>query len=282
MIQFLYTLLLTLCLPFLCSGAEAPHVLVSVAPHEFFVKKIAGPTVIVDLLVPAGASSHTFEPSPKQMLSASQASIWFRIGEGFEARVIKVFQHHHPQMAIVDLRHGLDLIETHCCKKHGGEDPHFWLSARLAKIQATTMCDALIAAYPENKILYTQNLALFHQELDELDQEITRILKPMKNRTILVSHPAYAYFCRDYDLTQLSIEFEGKDPTPQVLSRVMALAHELNIKTVFIQMQYNNKGAKLVAQDLHAAVVVLDPYSENYIATMREIAHAFANGEKVH
>lgn len=41
-------------------------------------------------------------------------------------------------------------------------------------------------------------------------------------------------------------------------------------------MQYNNKGAKLVAQDLHAAVVTLDPYSENYIESLREIARAFA------
>jgi zinc transport system substrate-binding protein len=278
MIKFLYVFLLGFCLAFLRLTAEMPHVLVSVAPHEFFVKKIAGPTVIVDLLVPAGASSHTFEPTPKQMLSASQAAIWFRIGEGFETRVMKVFQHHNLKMSIVDLRQGLDLIKSQCCHKHEGEDPHFWLSPRLAKIQTTTMYEALVATYPENKDLYTRNLTLFHRELDELDKEITNILKPMNNRTILVSHPAYGYFCRDYNLTQLSIEFEGKDPTPQVLSRVMALAHELNIKTVFIQMQYNNKGAKLVAQDLHAAVVTLNPYSENYIESMREIAHAFANG----
>lgn len=276
MIKFLYFALLAFCLPLLSSEAEIPHVLVSVAPHAFFVKRIAGQTAVVDLLVPAGASSHTFEPTPKQMLSASRATIWFRIGEGFEARVMKVFQSYNPKMALVDLRQGLDLIQSHCCQKHGGEDPHFWLSARLAKIQATTIANALIAAYPHHKDLYTQNLTLFHQELDQLDREIAQILKPMKDRTIFVSHPAYAYFCRDYGLKQMSIEFEGKDPTPQVLSRVMALAHELQIKTIYIQMQYNNKGAKLVAQNLGASVVTLDPYSENYLFTMREIAHAFA------
>lgn len=274
--RFFYSALLFFCFPFFCQANEPPHVLVSVAPHQFFVQKIAGSTAIVDLLVPTGASAHTFEPKPKQMISASKADIWFRIGEGFEDRAIKVFQSYNPTMAIVDLRKGIDLIYAQCCHKHHGEDLHFWLSARLAKIQANTIAEALINAYPENRDLYTANLTKFHEELDQLDQDITEILKPMKDRTILVSHPAYAYFCRDYNLTQISIEFEGKDPTPQILTKTLTLAREHSIKSVFIQMQYNNKGAKLIANEIGASVVTLNPYSENYLVSMLEIAHAFA------
>lgn len=274
LLRFFY---LFLCFSFLfASQATAiPHVLVSVAPHKFFVERIAGPTVFVDLLVPAGASAHTFEPKPKQMLIASQADLWFRIGEGFEARAMQVFQSHHPQMVFVDLREGIDLIHAGCCKSHG-EDLHFWLSARLAKIQANTIAQALIKAYPQHRQLYQENLAKFQQELTQLDETITRLLLPVKNRTILVSHPAYAYFCRDYGIRQLSIEFEGKDPTPQVLTKTLALARDLCIRTVYIQMQYNNKGAKLIADEIGADVVTLNPYSENYLDSMLEIAYAFA------
>lgn len=275
----IYFVLLLLCFSLLGHTTEIPHVLVSVGPHQFFVEKIAGPTVVVDLLVPAGASAHTYEPKPKQMLSASHANIWFRIGEGFENRAVNVFQSYNPTMAIIDLRQGIDLIHSHCCHKHHGEDLHFWLSARLAKTQASTIAKALITAYPEHQELYTKNLALFHNELDKLDQDITNILKPLKNRYILVSHPAYAYFCRDYDLKQLSIEFEGKDPTPQALTKTLTTARDLGIKAVFIQMQYNNKGAKLIAQEIGARVVILNPYSENYLDSMLEIAHAFAQEE---
>jgi zinc transport system substrate-binding protein len=259
-----------------------PYVLVSVAPHKFFVEKIAKETIQVYLMVPAGASSHTYEPTPRQMVTASKANIWFRIGEPFENRAIQAFKSHHPNMEIVDLRQGLDLISGDhehghrgCCG--GGVDLHFWLSTRQGQIQAQTITEALIKAYPEHTNFYRNNLQEFLSELQKLDREILSILNPLKNRHILVSHPAYGYFCRDYDLEQCSIEIEGKDPTPQQMTKLLNLIRQLKLQTIFIQMQYNNKAAKLVADTLGAKLVVLDPYSEHYFTSMLEIAHAFAN-----
>jgi zinc transport system substrate-binding protein len=261
--------------------ADVPYVLVSVAPHKFFVEKIAKNTVEVQLMVPAGASAHTYEPTPKQMMTVSKATLWFRIGEPFENRAIQALKSHHPNLEIVDLRQGLDLISAdqghvHCGCCHGSEDLHFWLSARQARIQAQTIADALSEAFPGYANFYQTNLQAFQQELKDLDEKIKRILAPLQNRNILVSHPAYAYFCRDYELQQYAIEVEGKDPTPQQMTRLLNLARQLNARAIFIQMQYNNKAAKLVAEALGAHLIVLDPYAEQYISTMLEIAHAFA------
>ncbi len=278
----IYLSLLTLFCLLTGTASAIPYVLVSVAPHKFFVEKIGGDTIQVGLLVPAGASAHTYEPTPKQMLTASQAQLWFRIGEAFENRAIRALQSHHPQLKVIDMRQGLDLIGAEqggcCCGHHGheGMDLHFWLSARLAKTQAQTIATALTEAYPNHADLYQHNLKKFHNELDELDQQIRTILDPVKNRHILVSHPAYAYFCRDYHLHQFSIEFEGKDPMPQQLTKTLQLAREYQIKTIFIQPQYSNKGARLVADAIGADIVTLDPYSENYFKTMLEITQAFA------
>lgn len=257
-----------------------PTVLVSVAPHQFFVEKIADDTVNVQLMVPAGASAHTYEPSPRQMLTASQADIWFRIGEQFENRAIQALKSHNPQLHVVDLRQGLDLIRTDphghrgCCP--GSEDLHFWLSARLAQTQACTITAALSQAYPQYSELYKRNLNDFLNELKQLDTNIQTILAPLQNRAVLVSHPAYGYFCRDYNLQQYSIEVEGKDPTPQQMTKLLRLARDLKIKMIFIQPQYNNKAAQLVAHDIGAKIVTLDPYSKYYFKSMLEIAHAFA------
>lgn len=261
-----------------------PYLLVSVAPDKFFVEKIAGNTAKVELMVPAGASSHSFEPTPKQMLRASHADIWFQIGEGFEPRATKALQGHNAKMQIVDLRQGVNLITNdpngahcHCCSKNTDcVDPHFWLSPREAKVQAATIAKALTERYPEHAELYRSRLNAFLIELDALDAECIALLKPLKERTIMVSHPAYAYFCRDYNLKQLSIEFEGKDPTPHQLTRVLNEARQAKIKKIFIQMQYNNKGARLVAKEIGAKVVMLDPYAENYMESIREIAKNFA------
>lgn len=278
---------LLFCLSFfftvsLLAAEETPIVLVTVAPHKFFVEKVAGDTVTVQLMVPAGASAHTFEPTARQMLTAGRANIWFRTGESFEGRAVRALQSHNTNLVVVDLRQGLPLIaaDHHCSHAHHDDckDLHFWLSARLAKIQANTIATALTKAYPANKELYERNLKIFHQELDALDSKIQQILEPIRNRNIFVSHPAYAYFCRDYGLAQYSIEYEGKDPTPQQLTKVLNLARELKIKTIFVQMQYSSKGARLIADEIGAKVVTLDPYAEQYEQSMLEIAHAFAEG----
>jgi zinc transport system substrate-binding protein len=267
--------------------AARPYVLVSVAPHKFFVEKIAKDTVEVKLMVPAGASSHTFEPTPQQMLKASQADLWFQIGEGFEPRASLALKSYNPKMELINLRDGLDLIVddgsgTSCChcSQHALDscvDHHFWLSPKQSKIQAQTIEKALSARYPEHTSLYKTNLASFQQELDILDKEIQTKLSPLKNRTIMVSHPAYAYFCRDYDLNQLSIEFEGKDPSPKQLTKVLVAARKAGSKIIYVQPQYSSKGAGLIAKQIGAKLVSLDPYAENYFVTMHQIAAAFAS-----
>lgn len=263
------------------SAEISHHVLVTISPHKFFVEKIAGDTVTVGLMVPAGASAHTYEPTPKQTLAASKADIWFCIGESFEARASKALKHYRPEMQLVDLRQNMDMISADphsgcCCCHANSQDLHIWLSARQGKIQATTIANALINQYPEHKERYQSSLKSFLNELDTLDAKITQLLQPLTDRTILVSHPAYAYFCRDYNLTQWSIEFEGKDPTPFQLNNTLIKARKAGINKVFIQAQYSSKGAKLVAKELGAKVIMLDPYAEDYINSMQEIAHQIA------
>lgn len=279
--QFLKFALILTCLTLSSLSAE-PHVLVSVAPHKFFVEQVADGTVTVDLMVPAGASAHTFEPTPKQMLSASQAEIWFTVGEGFEARAVRALKAHSPGMKIVDMRKGVDMITAdphnggcRCCVA-SGQDLHIWLSARQAKIQAKTIAEALSEQYPQYKERYQAALARFIERLDALDKKLTAELAPLQRRVVMVSHPAYAYFCRDYNLGQLSIEFEGKDPTPYQLTTILDKARNLGIKRVYVQPQYSSKGAKLFAYELKAEVITLDPYAEDFIKSMEEIGSQFS------
>ncbi|MFN4174140.1 MAG: metal ABC transporter solute-binding protein, Zn/Mn family [Parachlamydiaceae bacterium] len=271
MIQNLSVLkfLLSLFLPlFLFSNS----VIVSVLPHKFFVDKISGKTLEVIVMIPAGASPHTYEAPPKMVLAASQADIWFTIGEGFEKKAIDAIQANHA-LKVVDLRKGLDLIPAACC--HGGDDLHIWMSLRLAEIQAKTIARALIEQYPDNKALYEGNLNLFVNELRALDNKISSELAPFKGRTVLVSHAAYGYFCRDYGINQLSIEVEGHEPTPKRTVMLLKEAKKLNISTIFVQPQYSVKGAEIFARNLNARLVALDPYAEDYLKSMEEIANAF-------
>lgn len=275
----LFLLLLSTIFPLL--SKEPPTVLVSLAPYKFFVEKIADGTVSVLLMVPAGASAHTYEPTAKQMILASNGDIWFTIGESFETKAIPAIRSQDPNLQTVDLRQGVDLIISDpqsgaCCCNTNCQDPHIWMSPRQAKIQVNTIASTLKQRYPTHASLYEKNLTVLLDQLEALDLAITRELAPVKNRTILVSHPSYAYFCRDYNLKQLSIEFEGKDPTPRQLTQILNQARQEHIRKVFVQPQYSRKGANLFAKELGATVIVLDPYSEEYFDSMNKIAHAIA------
>ncbi|KAF3361850.1 hypothetical protein PHSC3_001616 [Chlamydiales bacterium STE3] len=258
---------------------KKPYVLVSVAPHKFFVEKIAEDLLEVILMVPPGASSHSYEPTPKQMVNASKGEIWFLLGEPFEQKAAKALKSYNSQLKLVDMRQGLDLISDqcgHCKHHHHSMDPHIWLSPSMAKIQAATIAKTLSQYYPEHGELFQRNLESFSAELEHLDRKIDQVLQPLKNRTIMVSHPAYGYFCRDYQLQQLSIEFEGKDPTPKQLNTILSEARENNIRAIFIQQQYSNKAANLVAKELNVRIIDLDPYAENILESLFHIAQSFA------
>ncbi len=284
--SFLLLSILTL-ICFSCSFSkkdEGPSniVLVSIAPYKYFVEQIAGNTVTVDLMVPTGASPHSYEPNSRAIIRASKADAWFRIGEGFEKRAMQAMKSHNPSMEITDLRKGIKTIHHHhghgsSCQHEDCRDPHIWLSPREAKKQAEIIYEVLSSVYPEHQEKYHKALRQFQLELDDLDLEIEGILRTAKSKTLLVSHPAYAYLCRDYGFKQISIEFEGKEPSPQQLTKLLEMTQEQQIKTVFVQAQHLSKGARLVAKELNAEVVELDPLAENYPENLRDIAHKIAD-----
>lgn len=264
------------------SPSNSHLVLVTIAPHQSLVKRIAGDTVDVQILVPSTANVHTFEPVPRQMMTAAGADLWFRIGESFEPRLAKTLTSHNPNLRVIDLRPGLNLIYEsqclHCSHHEDGADLHYWLSPTELKRQAETVTKALSARYPEHAAQYRAALAQHLKELDALDSELRSTLAPLVKRSILVVHPAYGYFSRDYQLEQISVETEGKDPTPQKLTGLLQRAKQLGIKTVYTQVQYSPKVAEIVRQQLGpgAQVVNLDPYAADYMQNMRHLAKQFS------
>lgn len=102
-----------------------------------------------------------------------------------------------------------------------------------------------------------------------------RSLDSSLQRLILVSHPAFGYLCRDYGLIQLSIEMEGREPTPRYLTELLMKARSSGIKTVFLQRQHNPKGGKKIAKGIGASTQYIDPYAENVVENIRTIANLF-------
>ena len=261
-----------------------PVVLVTSSPYHSFVSRIAQDTVSVLTLVPPQANLHTYEPKAKQILDAQKSIIWFQTGEPIEKRFLSSIEKADINRANVDLRNGVALmsVDPHssCCHHHVHDsvamDLHVWLSPKMVKKQIQTIGLALIKEFPEHESLYRKNLNSLVREVEALDKEITAILKDAKNKSIVVSHPAYSYFCRDYHLKQIPLEFEGKDLTVKQLTKTLNEIKARDIKILYGQKQLSNRGAHQIAKSLGLEVIVLDPFDEDYLVNMKKIALAFA------
>ncbi len=258
-------------------SADIPVVLVSVAPHQFLVEQIAQESVRSVLMVPAGASSHSYEPTPKQMQEATKAKIWFGMKEPFEAKAVSAIQLHYPHFQWIDLTEGLDLLFTNSCSCHAGADPHVWLSLRLLAQQAKVICARLAQLRPDQASSYEQRLSTLLQDMAQTDKELTIALKPLQGRILAVSHPAYGYFCRDYGLVQIAIEQEGRDPTLKQIQSLFYTLSQHKVSRILVQPQYSDKAARLLAEQLPAKLIFLDPYTSNTVAFLKELAHVLSS-----
>ncbi|MDD5590840.1 MAG: zinc ABC transporter substrate-binding protein [Dehalococcoidales bacterium] len=251
-------------------------VVVTVLPQAEFVERIGGEKVDVTVMVPPGASPHTHEPTPGQMEKLARARMYAKVGSGveFELSWMDRLSAANQDMLVVDCSQGVQLQETAAEHEggeheHGGMDPHIWMSPRNAQVMVQNIALGLIAVDPDNRDYYEQNRDAYLQELIQLDQDITEGLSGVENRMFMVYHPSFGYFARDYGLTMLPIEDEGKEPTPAGLAHLIEHAREYNIKVVFASPQFNPNGAKVIADAIDGRVVLIDPLARDYVTNLR-------------
>lgn len=253
-------------------------VIVTVGPQKEFVQKVGGDKVDVSVMVPPGSDPHTYEPLPNQMKQVQKAQIYYEVGSGieFELTWMDKISAMNPQMKLVNTSSGIELMPN-TAEDEEGPDPHVWVSPKNAKIMVENIYNSLVATDPANKDYYTKNRDEYILELNELDKNITQTLSGKNNTKIMVYHPAWAYFCRDYNLEQISIESQGKEPTPQNIAKLVDLARSDGIKVIFVSPQFSTSNAQVIANEVGAKVVVVDDLSENYLANMKNVAQAFAS-----
>ncbi len=260
--------LLTSCGP-TGEASDKIEVVVTIVPLADFVENVGREKVDVTVMVPPGASPHTYEPKPSQLVEVSKAEILVKVGSGvdFESawmdRIIEV----NPDMLVVDCSVGIELM---------GKDPHIWNSPVNTKIMVENICDGLIQVDPDNVDFYTENKNDYLKELDILDGYIHYKLDRFANRVFMIYHPAFAYFAHEYSLTQLAVEHGGKEPTPQVMQDCIDKANQYNLQYVFVAPQFSTQYCEAIASEIGGQTAPMDPLAENYISNMGRIADSLA------
>ena len=258
---------------------------VSIGPQKYFVKKIGGDFIDVTVMVLPGASPHTYEPKPRQMVDLEKAVLYFAIGVPFEDVWLKRFQSANAKMTIVHTEDSVEKIEmkAHHC---GGEshheednhvvaDPHIWLSPALVMIQAGNILDALVRADPQNKAVYEANYKVFVKELTDFDLKIRDIFSGKGGGRFMTHHPSWGYFAQAYGLEQIPVEIEGKEPKAKDLQDLIINARKMGVKAIFVQPQFSAKSARTIAEASGCRVVFVDPLASAWTENLMKVAEEF-------
>lgn len=236
------------------------EVVATITPLAYFVKEIGGEKVSVELLLPPGASPHTYELTPSQMRKISEASLIVMNGVGLELWIEKAFKEGVKGL-VVDASKGIEVLEKAAHAEHPFGNPHVWLDPIRAIVQVKNIRDGLIRVDPGGKDLYEKRAEELIRKLRELDLEISSTVKGFRKKAFVALHPAWSYFAKRYGLSQIaSIEkVPGREPSPSEISKIIEEMRRTGTDIVFSEPQLPRKAADLLAEEVNAKVIVLDP-----------------------
>ena len=270
-----------------------PKITVSIEPLRHFTEAIADDRFEVISLVPDGVSPETYDPTPQQMVSLTDSRAYFLVGQlGFERTWRRSLSDNAPHLLFFDLSRGVVPIpdeHQHAEPEQPQEpgmppappfsiEPHVWTAPSSALTLAENIAAALIMVDPDNEPLYLEGYERTCRDIERTDSLVRAALDTTSvDRAFVIYHPALSYFARDYGLHQIAIEADGKEPSPAQLAELIETAKAEHVRVVFVQPEFDTRNAELVADQIGAEVVRINPLSYQWEEQLVGIARALAH-----
>jgi zinc transport system substrate-binding protein len=257
---------------------------VSVPPQAYFVERIGGDRVRVEVMIPPGYSHVDYPLTPRTMVALSRAALYVKVGHPgfeFERRHVGPFLERNPSIRVVDMSRGMPLLageeevpdhDGHDDHSHAAGDPHVWVAPATVAVAARNIAAALARADPAHAGEYRANLRAFLTDIDRLDREIRARLAGRTARKFMVYHPDWGYFARQYGLEQIAIESGGKEPSARRLIQLIELARREEVKVIFVQGGFPRKSAQVIAEAVGGEVLTADPQRRDWLDNLRQVA----------
>lgn len=263
---------------FLAACGEAPEadnggisvVATTFAPYDF-ARQLVGDMGTISMLLPPGSESHSYEPTPKDILEIQNADVFIYVGGESDAWVTDVLESVGEGVRAVTLMDCVELLEEETVEgmeaeehdhEHGEEgheaeyDEHVWTSPRNAALICEKIAAALCEADPANASVYNANLAVYSAELAKLDAAFTGIVADGARKTIIFADRfPLLYFARAYGLTYYAAFpgcSEDAEPSAATVAFIIDKVKEEDIPVVFHVELANEDMADIVCDETGA------------------------------
>jgi zinc transport system substrate-binding protein len=263
------------------SEAKKPLVLVSIPPYVKMVEEIAGDTVQILSITDATSDPHIFEPKPKATEMYKGAKLWIGVGEPFEKKLLERLKSIDSDIEFVDLTTKIPLLhfnqeipQKDLCKdcKHQ-KDRHIWLSPNSILQQTPIIATYLATLQPKEKEIYAKNLYALDLKIRHLNGTFQKQLAPYHNTAILVSHPAFGYFCHQYGIIQLAISSDEQEQVkPKDLAKVCKYMEEYDVRAIVIEPNHDVKSIRSICNGKDLPYKKINSIAPDYMKSMQELA----------
>jgi len=271
-----------------------PVIFVPVPPYAYIVEKLAGDSVELHILVDENDDPHTYSPTAKEIVALSRAMVYFTADLPFESSLVHKLEHEQGGLKVIDIvdnlkrrefaegeheHHAEEKEDAHDHHGHGHEhgkeyDPHVWLSpvlyaeqtAIIAKELQKNISDEVVSAN------IASNAEKLINEIMVLDKELANRLASMKGKSFYTYHGAFGYLAEAYGLKQQAIEFAGRSPKPKQIVELIGNAKADGVKLILVQPQFDQAGAKALAEAIGGAVVPINPMAKDVPNNLRKLA----------
>ncbi|MGQ9466950.1 MAG: metal ABC transporter substrate-binding protein [Anaerolineae bacterium] len=258
------------------------------------VARVGGDAIRLTVLLPIGADPHTYELTPADLATVSQAHVLFTNGLGLEGFLERTLRNAGGGLPVAPLSAGIlprpmeehEEHEEHKEHKeehaHGEWDPHVWMDVRNVMVWVENARLVLSALDPDHADLYAANATAYRQELEALDtwiqEQVAQV--PPQNRKLVTNHPAFGYFANRYGFEQVAAVYPispGAEPSAREIAQLEETIRQFGVPAVFAETTVNPKLAEQVARDTGVRLVTLYTGSlgpsgsgaETYIAMMQ-------------
>ena len=258
------------------------NVVATIPPIQYVIDRIADTTVNTYTLLGETTSPETFDITSAGMKYIANSDIIFAIGLiDFEQTIEQKLVSLSPESLYIRLSDVTDPIAgvcNHADHSHAhGVDPHVWLSLENMESIVELAASVLIEKSPVNKNFYRANRDELLNEILALNKSADTLLQ--EGSSFAIVHPSLTYFARDYDLEQIAIEQDGKEPSAVALKNLIDNLSAVNCNTIFYSRQNPMTVANHIAVEINAQTVEYDPVQYQWLEGMKSIVETLSNPE---
>ena len=222
-------------------------IIATLFPQYDFARELAGEKAEIKLLLPPGMESHSYEPTPGDIITIQNSDIFLYTGDDMEPWVSGIVENLGDAPIVANLSDGISLQKEEEENHHHSEteahhhlyNPHIWTSPVLAAKMVQNIETALIKADPDNKEFYQENSLRYQEKLKHLDQEFREIASNTKHRKIYIgSRFSLLYFMEEYHFSYIAAYDSCEEEAEPSIKRVMSMIGDMkqnHVKAVYYE-----------------------------------------------